>query len=234
MYTFESRVRYSEVDKDGYLSIEKMIDYLQDCSTFQSEDAGVGVSYLFPRGLMWVLNTWQVEIFKYPKLCDKITIGTMPYDFKTFIGYRNFFMKDENDEYILKANTLWTHLEVETGKPVRPTEEQMKAYAKEERLDMDYLPRKIHLPEILKEAESVVIRTHHLDTNLHVNNGQYIKIAKDAARITKHIKRLRVEYKKQVFLNETVTPYIGKTDENATVVVLKNENSEECCIVEFL
>lgn len=234
MYTFESRVRYSEVDKDGYLSIEKMIDYLQDCSTFQSEDAGVGVSFLFPKGLMWVLNTWQVEIYKYPKLCDRITIGTMPYDFKTFIGYRNFFMKDDKGEYILKANTLWTHLDVNSGKPVRPLEEQMKAYPKEERLDMEYLPRKIALPEKLEAAEQIVIRNHHLDTNLHVNNGQYIKIAKDAIGITEHIKRLRVEYKKQVFLDEIVTPYIGKTGENATVVILRNEQSEDCCIVEFV
>ncbi len=234
MYTFESRVRYSEVDKDGYLSIEKMIDYLQDCSTFQSEDAGVGVSFLFPKGLMWVLNTWHVEIYKYPKLCDYITIGTMPYDFKTFIGYRNFFMKDESGEIILKANTMWTHLDVNTGKPVRPTEEQLKAYTPEPKLDMEYLPRKIDIPDELEAVEPVIIKTHHLDTNLHVNNGQYIKIARDAAKMSERIKRLRVEYKRQVFLNETVTPYIGRNDGGAVVIVLRNESQQDCCVVEFM
>ena len=43
MYTFKSRVRYSEIDADGRLGILGMMNYLQDGSTFHSEDAGVGV-----------------------------------------------------------------------------------------------------------------------------------------------------------------------------------------------
>ena len=46
MYTFDSRVRYSETDPDGFLKIESLLDYLQDCSTFQSEDLGIGISFL--------------------------------------------------------------------------------------------------------------------------------------------------------------------------------------------
>ena len=35
MYSFDSRIRYSETDADGRLTPEKLIDYFQDCSTFQ-------------------------------------------------------------------------------------------------------------------------------------------------------------------------------------------------------
>ena len=38
MYSFDSRVRYSEVDEDRKLSLTGVINYMQDCSTFQSED----------------------------------------------------------------------------------------------------------------------------------------------------------------------------------------------------
>ena len=38
MYTFDSRVRYSETDEEGNLSVVGIMNYLQDCSTFQSED----------------------------------------------------------------------------------------------------------------------------------------------------------------------------------------------------
>lgn len=38
MYAFDSRVRYSECDETGTLSIVSMIDYLQDCSTFQGAE----------------------------------------------------------------------------------------------------------------------------------------------------------------------------------------------------
>ena len=38
MYEFNSRVRYSEIDHHGTLTLPALINYFQDCSTFQSED----------------------------------------------------------------------------------------------------------------------------------------------------------------------------------------------------
>ena len=44
MYTFDSRIRYSETDSEGKLTMASIINYFQDCSTFQSEDLGLGVA----------------------------------------------------------------------------------------------------------------------------------------------------------------------------------------------
>ena len=38
MYDFKSRVRYSEVNSERQLTLPALIDYLQNCCTFQSED----------------------------------------------------------------------------------------------------------------------------------------------------------------------------------------------------
>ena len=43
MYQFDSRVRYSETDEQGRLSVTGILNYLQDCSTLQSEDIGLGI-----------------------------------------------------------------------------------------------------------------------------------------------------------------------------------------------
>ena len=43
MYTFESRVRFSEADHTELLTLPGLVNYFQDCSTFQSEDIGYGV-----------------------------------------------------------------------------------------------------------------------------------------------------------------------------------------------
>ena len=37
MYEFNSRVRYSEIDHHGTLTLPALINYFQDCSSFQSE-----------------------------------------------------------------------------------------------------------------------------------------------------------------------------------------------------
>ena len=42
MYSFNSRVRYSEVNSEKELTLPSLLDYLQDCCMFESEDFGVG------------------------------------------------------------------------------------------------------------------------------------------------------------------------------------------------
>jgi len=43
-YSFTSRIRYSEIGEDGNLTLPGLINYFQDCSTFQSEAIGEGVA----------------------------------------------------------------------------------------------------------------------------------------------------------------------------------------------
>ena len=62
MYTFQSQVRYSELDSDRKLSIASIVDYFQDCSTFHSETLGVGIDYLDRVGMLWVMSYWQIVI----------------------------------------------------------------------------------------------------------------------------------------------------------------------------
>ena len=238
MYSFDSRIRYSEVDENGYLTIEKLIDYFQDCSTFQSEFLGVGTLHLRERNLVWVVNSWQIEIERLPKLTEKVTIGTFPYDFKGFMGYRNFFMQDEEGNYIAKANTLWVLLDSKTGKPTRPDDEHRNKYICEEKLPMEYGSRKVTIPEEMEKGEAVEIKKHHLDTNHHVNNGQYVKICMDSlGEEVKNISRFKVEYRKQAFLGDALTPYVGERalDDGkvAKIVRLDDQNGNPCCVLEI-
>lgn len=100
MYGFDSRVRYSEVDDREKMTLASVLNYFQDCSTFHSEDLGVGISYLDSIGSLWVLSYWQIDIMRYPSVCEKIRISTFPYEFKGFLGYRNFLMQDETGKNI--------------------------------------------------------------------------------------------------------------------------------------
>ena len=92
MYTFEGRVRYSEVTKEQTLDLYAILNYFQDCSNFHSADLGVGVQYLTQHQRAWLLSAWQVELIHAPSLFDRVTVGTWPYDFKGIYGYRNFIL----------------------------------------------------------------------------------------------------------------------------------------------
>lgn len=227
-YTFDGRVRFSETDAEGFLRVENIINYFQDCSTFQSEDLGIGVEYLREQKRVWVLSSWQVDILKYPKLGDKITIGTFAYGFKSFLGYRNFYMQDENGEYLAKASSIWAYLNTETFKPEKPDLADMDKYGIEEKLDMDYKSRKIEIPNELKTLEPIEVKEHHLDVNNHVNNSQYITMAALCTKQEKRPSSIRVEYRNQAFLGDVIYPY---TDGN--VVDLRSADGTSYCVVEL-
>ena len=105
MYQFESRVRYSEVDSERHLTLPAVMDYLQDCCTFQSEDMNIGVEYLAEQKQAWVLSSWEIKIRRYPVMGEKICVETWPYAFKGFYGYRNFRIANGQGEELVLANS---------------------------------------------------------------------------------------------------------------------------------
>lgn len=233
MYSYQSRIRYSELDETGHLKLEALLDHFQDCSTFHSEDLGFGVDYLMQNHIIWVMSSWQIVVDRYPVLGERVTVATAPYDFKGFMGFRNFWVLDEAGERIACANSIWTLLDTQSGRPVKPNDDILKAYALSPSLDMEYAPRRISVPAGLESGEPVQIKKHHLDTNHHVNNGQYVRIAMDSLNRDCKIRQLRAEYKRQVVLGDTLTPWMVETEDQKIVIVLKDQADSICCIVEL-
>lgn len=233
MYSFESRIRYSEADCEGKLSMLALLNYFQDTTTFQSEDLGLGVEYMKEIQKVWVLSSWQIVVERYPALGEKVIIGTFPYDFKGFLGYRNFVMKTKDGEILAKANTLWSLLDLNTGKPAAPTDKMLSSYVVEEKLPMDYAPRKVPIPDGMVAKEPIVVRKHHLDTNQHVNNGQYVNMAMEFLPENYPLKQLRAEYKQQAFLDDVLYPYVA-VEESKCVVHLTDADGKTYVSVEFL
>ena len=232
MYQFQSRIRYSESDSSGRLSLPGLLDYFQDCSIFHSEELGLGVKYLKEKELIWALSFWQIVIKRYPEQCEHVKIGTAPYDFKGFIGYRNFWMWDESGRETAVANSIWSLIHMGDGKPAKVPPEMQEKYVLSPKADMEYAKRKIIFEGEGRAADKVTVMAHHLDTNFHVNNGQYVRIAMDYLSKDFPIGQLRVEYKKQAVLGTEMYPVIYET-EDKTGVSLRDEAGAAYCNVEF-
>ena len=232
MYTFDSRIRYSETDSQGKLTMASLINYFQDCSTFQSEDLGLGVEKLKEMHLVWVLSSWQIVVERYPALGEKVAVGTLPYGLKGFLGYRNFCMMDWEGAYLARANSLWSLLDTRTNKPSAIPQNRLEGYRLEEKLEMEYAPRRIALPPDGVPREPVVVKRHHLDTNHHVNNQQFIDIAMDYLPEGFAIRQVRAEYKKQAFLGDVLTPRVFEAPD-CVCVTLENREGDLCMAAEF-
>lgn len=209
MYFFESRIRYSETDAHGRLNPEKLIDYFQDCSTFQSEDIGVGPAQMREKGLAWIIVYWRVESRRMPRMGETVRIGTFPYEMKGGMAFRNFLMETAAGEKLAVANSVWALVDAETMRPVRIPSELRERYPFEDRLEMEYDARKIRVPAAAGVPQRpVTVREYHLDTNRHMNNGQYVRIAAGFLPPDAGIRVLRIEYRRQAKLGDIIIPVL--------------------------
>ncbi len=232
MYEFDSRVRYSEVDSDQDLTILGLIDYFQDCSTFQSEDLGIGVDYLNEHRLGWVVVSYHVTIERLPRLGEHIRIQTFPYNLKGMFGSRNYAMVDDDGNRIACADSLWVLVDLATGKPTRIPADIGDRYELGSPFTMEKTNRKILLPEDAVCEEPVPVQRYFLDTNHHMNNGKYIMVAQSYLPSDFSVASFRVEYRNQAHLGDLLHPYVTITPDRV-VVNLCNEEKVPYASLEF-
>lgn len=231
MYSFKSRVRYSEVDKNGYLSIEAMMRYFQDCTSFHSEELRVGIDYLKENNLTWMIIAWHVQIFRRARLGEEITIGTWPHSFKNVRGGRNFVLIDKEGKTIARADSNWVLINLKENRITKVPKEVSEPYKLEEAIDMGDFTKISYNEEELKECDRITVSPFFLDTNGHVNNVKYLSIAEGYVADKEPYDEFRVEYKNQAFLHDEICVYLNTGDRNQ--VVLKNQKNELLVNIEF-
>ena len=232
MYTFNSRIRYSEVNQHCQLTLSNITNYFQDCTNFQSEDLGIGIQYCKNQKRAWILSAWQIIVNRFPMLGEEITVGTWVTTTKGIYTNRNFVLKDKNGNDCAVGNAIWVYLDIEKGIPCRITEDIMAIYQKKEPYVMEYAPRKIAVPKELTEKERILITPLYLDSNHHVNNSQYIKIAESCLPEDFIIYQMRADYRSSALLNDTIVAKISNNDTIFTVS-LENPKGTIFAVVEF-
>lgn len=238
MYTFETRVRYSECNAKDQACLSRVLDYLQDACTFQAEDLDIGVEYLEKHHAAWMLNSWQVDIQRYPILGEKIKVMTWPYDYHGFYGLRNFKIEDQSGNMIVRANSVWVFMDMKRGRPVKIMPELQEAYQKETKLDMEYLERKIPDFAITQtesdksSASAFRVPRYFIDTNNHMNNARYVQLAEEWLPQNFVAARIRAEYRKSAIYGESM--YVSvQQQRNGYMVKMTDQDGKTYAIVEF-
>ncbi|GFI21676.1 hypothetical protein IMSAGC011_00449 [Lachnospiraceae bacterium] len=233
MYSYEICAGYSTMDASLHMKIPAILDCFQDAAIFEAENGKITVAYLYGRQLAWLLSSWQIVIDRQPKLNEKIKIATAPYDFKGFLGYRNFMMTGEDGAVIVRAASIWTLMNTKKMCPSRLTQELQEGYHMEEKIDMDYAPRKIVLSGEARAQEQFKVRKFQIDSNQHMNNVVYIKFAMEMLPENVRIRELRAEYKRPALLGEKIITELYQLEDKYQVV-LKNMDEYIYAVVEFL
>lgn len=197
MYCYNKKVLFSDLDSTSQMSLSAMMNAIQDCVNINSESIGRGIDYLMSVGRTWFAIGWNIKIKRLPKMFENIVVKTWPYEFGTSMGFRNVIIEDAEGEVIVCADSIWTLVDLKTGRPIKITEEDSKGYELEERYPMEPMSRKIKYPNETKPVDSVTVKKSNVDYNGHMSNGEYIKLACEYIPDDVVVTGIRVEYKNQ-------------------------------------
>ena len=231
MYQLKSKVRYSEANAKAELTYHALLNYLQDSSTFHSEELGESGAQLLEKNMAWILSFWQICIEEMPRLSQDICVSTWPYSTRGLLGLRNFCMENEKGEKIVKANSIWVLVDAKTGRPIRITDEVSSHYPDEPKLEMDYCDRKIAIPEEYVEKPSITVPRYFIDTNNHMNNAKYVMVAEEYLPENFSAKEIRVEYKKAAMFGDVMIPRVTVSQKEVTVVLVDEDGKAYATIL---
>ena len=68
------QVRISEIDQNGSMSFEALLNLMQEIAWNNSERLNLSIYDLMKNGLTWVVNRMQFHVKEYPEHREKITV----------------------------------------------------------------------------------------------------------------------------------------------------------------
>jgi len=199
-------VRNFDVDCNGKLKLEMLLNFLQESAAEHADKLGVSGKELLKKNLAWVLSRYHIKITRYPSQGEAIEIVTWPSIIKGIFTLREFEIFSHNTK-TAEATSSWLAVDLNKKKPININKSLPEFPMHDKRAVNDDFQR---LPDFEKtdfELRFPVLKGN-LDFNHHVNNVVYINLAVET--IPKKVimnfrpSRIEVNYKNETFYSDWI------------------------------
>ncbi|WP_461183152.1 acyl-[acyl-carrier-protein] thioesterase [Virgibacillus kimchii] len=225
-------VELSDADFKKNLKLSTLFNYFQDVASDAATNLGAGINKLqTSHGVAWILMRIRVDITRLPQWGEEIVIETWPLEPKRLEFERDFLVKDQNGDIIIRSISSWVIMDLEERKLKRSESIGLTYPVNIEERAID---GKLGRPRKNGPLETVykrMIGYSDVDFNGHLNNAKYVDFLLDCFPIETHmksrVKSLEVNFVNEVLPGETIVLLkdTSKMDENRYYIEGKNENS---------
>ena len=203
----EYDIRTYECDSNNNLRILTLLNIFQDMADNHAKTIGLGIDHVLAKGLAWVGANYVLDIYRLPKVHEKIRIETWPSEEKRVSAIRDFEVFGQDGQRIIAASSQWILIDFKRKRPVG-LKENLPEYAilPEKALKTDFAK----LPEIerVDEETKFRVRFDDIDMNKHVNNAVYALWACEAVepnfRLEHTPKHIEIAFKKEGHMGEKI------------------------------
>jgi acyl-ACP thioesterase len=234
LYTTHERVGASRTDANGALKLNSALDMIQDCSLLWLESEPSFQDFLVKNNLGMFIVSRQADILKLPVYGERVTVQTSIFDCKGYFGYRNSAIYGEDGRPCLLTWSVGAFVDRETGNMCRLPQEELDRVKMADRLDMEYLNKKILLPAAPgKRLPPVAVKRGDIDLNRHMNNVKYVETALELLPEGLPVNRIRIEYKASAKIGDLLYPQYISAPDGKHFVLLTDRQDKPYAVMEF-
>lgn len=118
MFTTTYTIRTSELDSQGFISLDSIFRLLQESAALHSDVYELTIPHLLSRGLSWVVTKQRLEILRYPRWQESVTIHTWIEPPSAFVSTRCFRALDERGQELFRSVVCWALIDIKRRRPV--------------------------------------------------------------------------------------------------------------------
>ena len=233
MYSKNCRIRYSETDMTGRLSMNGLLRLFQDAGYNHAIDRNLGMEYTKKTGCTWYLLSWHICSIDMPYAGEQVTVSTYIYDYQASLAYKSIELRNTNGKLLAVGDTKWVYMDIDKQEPAEAPAGQWLDTDFGKKAEMPQVSRRIEVPENVRIAEKIYVKPYLIDTNGHANNVKLTELAMSISNADAGCVALRAEFKRQVRKETFVYPYIADK-EDGVVIVFKDEKGETLSVFEFI
>lgn len=207
-FTETHTVSYYECDLTQTMTVPMLISVV--VKTSESQSYRVNKDYptiVEDRGLGWVITHYDIHINRLPKQNERIFVTTEADDYNKFFCYRNFWVHDEEGNELVKINSIFVLMNLETRHIVSVPKDIVSVYQSQKTTKVRRFDK---IPTVTEpESEQYRVRYFDLDGNGHVNNAKYLNWILDSLSydflIAHRPKRILIRFDKEVEYGNIIT-----------------------------
>ena len=133
---------------------------------------------------------------------------------------------DENEDFIIKADSLWTLIDLDSRSPLRITEEDFVGYELGEAFEDVKADRKMTFKSEGEEQKAKIVPKNFIDNNGHMNNANYLRLAYEYVDDIDKAKEISIAFMKEAVEGQKIVPFVHK-EEDGVGVTFKSIDGEE-------
>lgn len=229
MYSETRKIEINDCDYMKHVRPEYFFSRFDELATTDASNIGLYTADM-RTAYGWIVAK-QTLVFHRPIMLDELVTITTVACKPSRVIYPRYYAMTIDDQEVGYCASLWTLIDVKTRRIARVRNSALRQYQAEE------MP---HEAVTLTAEPCAFVRTYQpsysdIDTNGHMNNGRYIRIACDLIDIayyrTHTIKSLSINYKQEVLPEDEMALFMKQEEERFFIKGMKDD--DVCFVMEI-